>query len=89
MKQALKPAKRYWDTSSAEEALRQFDRTLATRMGGHATELIAQGKFGRMVSLQGDDIVSVPLVEVAGKLKLVTPDNDLIVQGRRMGVCFG
>ena len=27
-----------------------FDRTLATRMGGHATELIAQGKFGRMVS---------------------------------------
>lgn len=66
-----------------------FDRTLATRMGGHATELIAQGKFGRMVSLQGDDIVSVPLVEVAGKLKLVTPDNDLIVQGRRMGVCFG
>ena len=66
-----------------------FDRTLATRMGGHATELIAQGKFGRMVSLQGDDIVSVPLADVAGKLKLVTPDNDLIVQGRRMGVCFG
>lgn len=66
-----------------------FDRTLATRMGGHATELIAQGKFGRMVSLQGDDIVSVPLAEVAGKVKLVTPDNDLIVQGRRMGVCFG
>ena len=66
-----------------------FDRTLATRMGGHATELIAQGKFGRMVSLQGDDIVSVPLADVSGKLKLVTPDNDLIVQGRRMGVCFG
>ena len=66
-----------------------FDRTLATRMGGHATELIAQGKFGRMVSLQGDDIVSVPLADVAGKLKLVTPDNDLIVQGRRMGGCFG
>lgn len=66
-----------------------FDRTLATRMGGHATELIAQGKFGRMVSLQGDDIVSVPLADVAGKLKLVTPDNDLIVQGHRMGVCFG
>ena len=66
-----------------------IDRTLATRMGGHATELIAQGKFGRMVSLQGDDIVSVPLADVAGKLKLVTPDNDLIVQGRRMGVCFG
>jgi 6-phosphofructokinase 1 len=26
---------------------------------------------------------------VAGKLKLVTEDNDLVVQGRRMGICFG
>lgn len=66
-----------------------FDRTLATRMGGHATELIAKKQFGRMVALRGSEIVSVPLAEVAGKLKLVTPDNDLIVQGKRMGVCFG
>ena len=66
-----------------------FDRNLATRMGGHATELIAQGLFGRMIALKGDRIDSVPLGEVAGKLKLVTPDHDLILQGRRMGVCFG
>ncbi len=66
-----------------------FDRNLATRMGGHATDLIASGQFGRMVSLQGADITSVPLDEVAGKLKLVTEEHDLIVQGRRMGVCFG
>lgn len=66
-----------------------FDRNLATRMGGHATELIANGQFGRMVSLQGSEITSVPLSEVAGKLKLVTADHDLVVQGRRMGICFG
>lgn len=66
-----------------------FDRNLATRMGGHATELIANGQFGRMVSLQGSEITSVPLSEVAGKLKLVTADYDLVVQGRRMGICFG
>lgn len=66
-----------------------FDRNLATRMGGHATELIANGQFGRMVSLQGSEITSVPLSEVAGKLKLVTVDHDLVVQGRRMGICFG
>ena len=29
------------------------------------------------------------LEEIAGKLKLVTEDNDLVVQGRRMGICFG
>ncbi|HJA85722.1 MAG TPA: 6-phosphofructokinase [Candidatus Bacteroides avicola] len=66
-----------------------FDRNLATRMGGHATELIANGQFGRMVALRGNDITSIPLAETGGKLKVVTEDHDLVVQGRRMGVCFG
>jgi len=66
-----------------------FDRNLSTRMGGHATELIAKGEFGRMIALQGSEISSIPLSEVAGKKKLVTEDHDLIIQGRRMGVCFG
>ena len=66
-----------------------YDRNLATRMGGHATELIASGQFGRMVSLQGAQIGSVSLNEVAGKLKLVDENHDLIVQGKRMGICFG
>lgn len=66
-----------------------FDRNLATRMGGHATELVATGQFGRMVSLQGDTIASVPLEEVGGKLKLVPENHDLIVEGRKMGICFG
>ncbi len=66
-----------------------FDRNLSTRMGGHATELIATGQFGRMVTLQGDEVSSLPLEEVAGKLKLVTEDHDLVVQGRRMGISFG
>ena len=66
-----------------------FDRNLSTRMGGHATELIANGEFGRMVALKGNGISSIPLAEVAGKLKLVTEDHDLVIQGRRMGICFG
>lgn len=66
-----------------------YDRILATRMGAHATELIANKDFGKMVCLKGNDITSILLDEVAGKLKLVTEDNDLIIQGRRMGVYFG
>ena len=27
-----------------------FDRNLATRMGGYATQLIAEGRFGHMVA---------------------------------------
>ena len=66
-----------------------FDRNLGTLMGGHATTLIHEGKFGRMVSVKGRDISDVPLKDVAGKLRLVTHDNDLVMQGKRIGISFG
>ena len=59
------------------------DRILATRYGTAAADLIATGQYGRMVSLKGDDISSVPLSEVAGKLKLVTPLDPLILAARK------
>jgi 6-phosphofructokinase 1 len=66
-----------------------FDRNLATRLGGHATELIANRQFGRMVCIKGNSVDSIPLSEVAGRLKTVTPEHDLIIQGKRMGITFG
>jgi 6-phosphofructokinase 1 len=66
-----------------------YDRNLGTLLGGHATSLIQEGKFGRMVSVKGREITDVPLSEVAGKLRLVTYDNDLIIQGKRIGISFG
>jgi 6-phosphofructokinase 1 len=66
-----------------------YDRNLATRLGGHATELISKRQFGRMVCMQGDTVSSIHLSDAAGKLKLVSPDHDLILQGKRMGISFG
>ena len=66
-----------------------FDRNLATRLGGYATELIAKRKFNRMVCLRNEVISSLSLKEVSGKLKLIPLDHDLIVQGKRMGISFG
>lgn len=65
------------------------DRILATRFGAHAVELIAKGKFGQMVALKGQEIVSVPLKDVGSKTRLVPPDLSLIGKGRKMGICFG
>lgn len=45
--------------------------------------------YGRMVAKKGPDIVSVPLSEVEGKLRLVPPDYPLIKKARSMDVCFG
>lgn len=66
-----------------------MDRILATRYGAFAAELIHRREFGVMVSINGGEITSVPLEEVGGKLRLITPDNSLVIKGRRMGICFG
>ncbi len=46
-----------------------FDRVLGTRFGIMAYDLIKSGKFGRMASLKGNDIVDVPLSAATEKLK--------------------
>ncbi len=65
------------------------DRVLATRFGAAAAELLMRGKYGYMVALQNQVIVPVPLEEVAGKLKSVPPDLDLIRYARDIGISFG
>ena len=67
-----------------------YDRNLGTLLGGHAAKLINDGKFGRMVAVKGIDVITdVPLKDVAGKLRLVTPDHIMLKQGKRMGISFG
>jgi len=46
-----------------------FDRVLGTRFGVKAYELIREQKFGKMVSLKGNQIVDVPLESATAKLK--------------------
>lgn len=48
-----------------------YDRILATRYGLRAIELVHEGKFGRMVALQGNKIVDISLEEATSKLKTV------------------
>ncbi|MBL7069773.1 MAG: 6-phosphofructokinase [Candidatus Omnitrophica bacterium] len=48
-----------------------FDRVLATRFGVKAVEMILNGKFGMMASLQGNAITEVPLDKAVGKLKTI------------------
>ncbi len=48
-----------------------FDRILATRFGVKAVELALAGRFGTMVSLQGNRVVAVPIEQGIGRLKTV------------------
>jgi 6-phosphofructokinase 1 len=66
-----------------------FDRTLATRFGGKAVELLMKGQFGKMVANHPPDLVPIPLGEVVGKTKTVPLDYDLLLTARALGVSFG
>ena len=47
------------------------DRMLGTRFGIKAVDLVANGEFGKMAALKGDDIGSVLLEKAVGTLKTV------------------
>jgi 6-phosphofructokinase 1 len=66
-----------------------FDRVLATRYGWHAAELLLQGRYGRMVALQGDQIVDHDIAGIAGKSRPVPPDHPLLQVARGTGVMLG
>jgi ATP-dependent phosphofructokinase / diphosphate-dependent phosphofructokinase len=48
-----------------------FDRVLATRFGLHVIDAVHEGDFGKMVALQGTQIVRVPLADGTRELKTV------------------
>ncbi|MCL2093475.1 MAG: 6-phosphofructokinase [Treponema sp.] len=65
------------------------DRILATSLGTAAAELLAKGRYGRMVSLSGNEIMSVDLSIPADKVKPVTLDHYVIETALSVGTCLG
>ena len=66
-----------------------FDRVLATRFGHHAARLVIDGQFGRMVTLQGGQIGSVAIADVANTQRKVPQGHELLTMARDIGVCLG
>jgi 6-phosphofructokinase 1 len=66
-----------------------LDRILGTRFGVKAVELIANGKFGRMVSCENYDVCDVPIADAVHRLRLVPPTHQMVTTAREMGVSFG
>ena len=66
-----------------------LDRILSTRFGAAAVELIAAGKFGRMVCLRAGAIEDVEIEQAVGQLKLVNPKSELVQVAKAIGISFG
>ncbi len=66
-----------------------LDRILGLRFGVKAVNLIAEGKFGRMVSYQNYLVEDVAISEAVHRLKMVRPDSQMVAAARDLDVCFG
>jgi len=65
------------------------DRILATRVGVAAVDMVANDKYGQLVVLKNNEIDSIPIEDVAGKLRIVTPDHYLVKTAESLGICLG
>jgi 6-phosphofructokinase 1 len=66
-----------------------YDRVLASRLGSEAAKLILEEEYGFMVGIRNREIVKVPLEEVAGKLKMVSPTASIVEEAKLLGISFG
>lgn len=66
-----------------------YDRVLCTELGAAAAKFILKEEYGFMVGMVNGKITKVPLGEVAGKLKYVDPNCQLIEEAKQIGICFG
>jgi 6-phosphofructokinase 1 len=66
-----------------------MDRALCTLFGTKAVELIAEGRFGRMVSFAGFDVVDVPIADAVREMRLVPIDGGFVQSARALGISLG
>jgi phosphofructokinase-like protein len=65
------------------------DRVLATRLGTKAMDFVVNRQFGCMVGVAANDLVRVPLEQIADKQRTVPINHPLIKSARSVGTCFG
>lgn len=66
-----------------------FDRNLATILGANVANLIDAENFGNMVGYVDNEAKTIPLINVAGYLKIVKKENQVLKAARSIGISFG
>ena len=66
-----------------------YDRVLSTRLGVAAAKLILEEQYGYMVAIVNNKTKKVPLKDVAGKLKVVSPNDQVVQEAKLLGISFG
>ena len=65
------------------------DRLVASAFGVHAVDLIAEGKFDRMVAWSNRGVIDVPIEEAIAQYACVQLDGALVKTARGLGISLG
>lgn len=65
------------------------DRLMASVFGVRAVDLVAEGRFDRMVAWRGREVIDVSIEEAIETYKAVEPDGTLVSTARGLGISFG
>jgi phosphofructokinase-like protein len=65
------------------------DRLIAAAFGVHAVELVAAGKFDRMVAWSNRTVIDVPIEEAIASQQEVDLNGALVRTARALGICLG
>jgi 6-phosphofructokinase 1 len=66
-----------------------LDRVIASAFGVAAVDLVAQGRFDRVVGWQNRRTIDLPLAEACAGFKGVDADDTLVRTARGLGISFG
>jgi 6-phosphofructokinase 1 len=65
------------------------DRLIASSFGVHAVDLVAAGRFDRMVAWQNRQVVDVPLAAAIAAPQEVDPNGAMVRTARGLDICLG
>ncbi|BBK41097.1 ATP-dependent 6-phosphofructokinase [Allostella vacuolata] len=65
------------------------DRLLASALGVYAVQLIAAGRFDRMVAWINRQVGDVPIQHAIEHYQAVDPDGAIVATARGLGICLG
>ena len=76
-------------TGAAENMVTFDGWTLPGVIGAGAAQAIMDEEYGVMIGVINGKIKRVPLAECAGKLKMVSPKDQLVKAAKQIGISFG
>lgn len=65
------------------------DRLIAQAFGVHAVDLVAQGKFSRMVAWNDRSVIDVPLSDAIATYQAISPEDSMVHTAKALGICLG